>query len=63
MHQFKNGDVVQVNYDHDIIITLDEAEYFDEVHSSLHRAGADLIIGYAAEHFIRWRAALSVSPN
>ena len=33
---------------------LDEKEAFDEIHSSFKRAGADFVIGYAPDHFIRW---------
>lgn len=34
---------------------LDQAEYFDELHSALCRSGADFVIGYAAEDFLRWK--------
>ena len=33
---------------------LDENETFDEIHSAFKRSGADYVIGYAPEHFLRW---------
>jgi porphobilinogen synthase len=33
---------------------LDENEVFDEIHSAFKRSGADYVIGYAPEHFLRW---------
>lgn len=34
---------------------LDENETFDEVHAAFQRCGVDYIIGYAPDHFIRWK--------
>ena len=34
---------------------IDEQEAFDEVHTAFERCGVNLIIGYAPEHFVRWR--------
>jgi porphobilinogen synthase len=33
---------------------LNEEWVFDEIHSAFKRAGADYVIGYAPEHFLRW---------
>ncbi|MCL1124729.1 hypothetical protein [Shewanella surugensis] len=38
---------------------IDEDDYFDEVHASIYRAGANFIIGYAATEFIRWKTAIN----
>lgn len=35
------------------LITADA--YFDEVHQAFHRCGARYVIGYAADHFLRWQ--------
>ncbi|MBS3088445.1 hypothetical protein J4402_01550 [Candidatus Pacearchaeota archaeon] len=34
---------------------LDEKEIFNEVHSAFKRAGAEYTIGYAPDHFLRWK--------
>jgi len=33
---------------------LSEADIFDEIHGAFSRCGASYVIGYAAEHFLRW---------
>lgn len=37
----------------------DENELFDELHSAFKRAGADYVIGYAPDHFVRWLKSIS----
>ncbi len=34
---------------------LDENDCFDEIHSGFQRCGADYVIGYAPDHFLRWK--------
>ncbi|VVB75356.1 Delta-aminolevulinic acid dehydratase [uncultured archaeon] len=34
---------------------IDENEAFDEIHSGFNRCGTDYVIGYAPEHFTRWK--------
>lgn len=34
---------------------LDENETFDEVHAAFNRCNVDYVIGYAPDHFIRWK--------
>lgn len=36
---------------------IDGDDYFDEIHAAFQRCGARYVIGYAAEHFLRWQAA------
>ncbi|MBK7170667.1 MAG: hypothetical protein IPH83_16055 [Gammaproteobacteria bacterium] len=35
---------------------VDENDCFDEIHSGFHRCGADYVIGYAPDHFLRWNS-------
>jgi porphobilinogen synthase len=35
---------------------LNENDCFDEIHAGFQRCGADYVIGYAPEHFLRWQA-------
>jgi len=32
-------------------------DYFDEVHAAFRRCGARYVIGYAADHFLRWQSS------
>ena len=34
---------------------IDADDYFDEVHAAFQRCGARYVIGYAANHFLRWQ--------
>lgn len=36
---------------------IDADDYFDEVHAAFQRCGARYVIGYGADHFLRWQAA------
>ena len=40
---------------------IDVDDYFDEVHSAFHRCGARYVIGYSAQHFLRWQTVLQSS--
>lgn len=35
---------------------LNGDDYFDEIHAAFQRCGARYVIGYAADHFLRWRS-------
>ena len=35
---------------------LDERDCFDEIHAGFRRCGADYVIGYAPDHFLRWNS-------
>jgi porphobilinogen synthase len=36
---------------------IEANDYFDEVHAAFRRCGARYVIGYAADHFLRWQAS------
>lgn len=42
---------------------VNEDDVFDEVHTAFDRCGADYIIGYAPDHFLRWTKKTGVLYN